>query len=317
MIIAAVPTPAPGAASVWSGPALAIVGVLGFSFKAILIKLAYGWTSIDALTLLTLRMIYSAPFFALMAWWASTKRRADPISRRDWLLLGWLGFIGYYIASLLDFIGLQYITASLERLILFLYPTLVVILSALFFRQRIRGRVIAALALSYAGIALVFMQDLSFTESAHALWVGGALVFASALSYALYLIGCGPLIGRLGSLRFISWAMLISSAFVFAQFLATRPISALAAPASIHWLSLAMALLSTVLPTLLVAEAVKRIGADRTSLVGSLGPVFTIGLGYWMLGEAVHSVQVAGVALVLAGVTLVTLRTKRAQSSSS
>ena len=288
------------------------MGVLGFSFKAILIKLAYAWTPIDALTLLTLRMIYSAPFFALMAWWATRRSRAKTIDRRDWMLLGWLGFVGYYVASLLDFIGLEYVTASLERLILFLYPTLVVVLSAVLFGQRISGRITGALALSYAGILLVFLNDPSVTGVPRAVWLGGGLVFASAFCYALYLVGCGPVIARLGSLRFIAWAMLISSAFVFAQFLATRRFGALAAPLSIHVLSLAMALFSTVLPTLFIAEAIKRIGADRTSMIGSLGPVFTIALGYWILGEPVRAVQLAGVVLVLAGVTLVTLRVKAA-----
>jgi len=309
--VSSVPTPVVKPyALAWSGPALAVVGVLGFSLKAILIKLAYAWAPVDALTLLTLRMIYSVPFFAVMAWWATSRRTAASITRRDWLLLSWLGFIGYYIASLLDFTGLQYVTASLERLILFLYPTLVVLLSAALFRQRISGRIVGALALSYAGMVLVFMHDLNFAGSRQSLWLGGALVFASAFCYALYLVGCGPVIARLGSLRFISWAMLISSSFVFAQFLATRSISALAAPWSIHLLSLTMAVFSTVLPTFLIAEAIRRIGADRTSLIGSLGPVFTIALGYWMLGESVNATQLAGVALVLAGVTLVTLRRK-------
>ena len=291
---------------------LAVVGVLGFSFKAILIKLAYAWTPIDALTLLTLRMIYSAPCFALMAWWAAGRGGAPAIGRKDWIVLAWLGFIGYYVASLLDFIGLEYITAALERLILFLYPTLVVLLSAALFRQRISGRIMGALALSYAGILLVFLFDLNFAGTARALWIGSGLVFGGAFCYALYLIGCGPIIVRLGSLRFIAWAMLISSAFVFAQFLATRPIEALAAPSSIQVLSVAMALFSTVLPTFFIAEAIKRIGANRTSLIGSLGPVFTIALGYWILGEPVHATQMIGVALVLIGVTLVTLRPKAA-----
>jgi drug/metabolite transporter (DMT)-like permease len=248
----------------------------------------------------------------LMAWWAAWRHPAAEIGRKDWIALGWLGFIGYYAASLLDFVGLEYITAGLERLILFLYPTLVVLLSAALFRRRIGARALAALGLSYAGILLVFMHDRGFAGASRAMWLGSGLVFASAFCYALYLVACGPVIARLGSLRFIAWAMLISSAFVFAQFLATRPMVALAQPLSIHLLSLAMALCSTVLPTYLIAEAIKRIGADRTSLIGSLGPVFTIALGYWMLGEPVHAVQIAGAALVLAGVTLVTLRAKTA-----
>jgi drug/metabolite transporter (DMT)-like permease len=297
----------------WFGPLAAVVGVLGFSFKAILIRLAYASEPIDAVTLLALRMLYSAPLFALMALYAARGRRASgSMRRRDWIAIGWLGFVGYYLASLADFMGLQYVTASLERLVLFLYPTLVVVLSALLYRQPITGRVVVALGLSYAGIALVFARDLSLAGDPHALWVGGGLVFASACLYALYLVGAGPVIARLGSLRFIAWAMLASTAFVLAQFALTRPLSALAAPARIQLLSLAMALFSTVLPTYLIAEAIKRIGANRTSLVGSLGPVFTIWLGWWLLAEPVQGLQLAGVALVLAGVMLVTLQPKPA-----
>ena len=300
----------------WIGPLAAVIGVLGFSFKAILIKLAYASAPIDPVTLLALRMLYSAPFFALMAWWASTRARA-PIARGDWLHILWLGFIGYYLASLVDFMGLQYVTASLERLMLYLYPTLVVVLSAVLLKQRITGRILIALALSYAGIVLVFGRDLSLAGDQHALWLGGALVFAGAALYAVYLVAAGPVIGRLGSMRFIAWAMLASTAFVLLQFVLTRPMTALAAPARIQVLPLTMALLSTVLPTFLIAEAIKRIGANRTSLVGSLGPVFTIWLGWWLLGEPVHWIQLGGVALVLAGVTLVTLRPRAAERKQS
>ena len=237
------------------GPLAAVIGVLGFSFKAILIKLAYAWAPIDAVSLLALRMIYSAPFFALMAWWA-TRRSATPIGKRDWLHILWLGFIGYYLASLVDFMGLQYVSASLERLMLYLYPTLVVVLSAVLLKQRITGRIMA-------------------------------------------------------------WAMLASTAFVLLQFALTRPMAALAAPLRIQLLSLTMAVLSTVLPTFLIAEAIRRIGANRTSLVGSLGPVFTIWLGWWLLAEPVHWIQLGGVALVLAGVTLVTLRPRAAERKQS
>jgi drug/metabolite transporter (DMT)-like permease len=289
------------------GEAFAVVGVLGFSFKAILIKLAYAWAPVDALTLLTLRMLYSAPIFLAMALFAR-KRAVNTISRDDWMRIVWLGFIGYYLASLVDFMGLQYVTAALERLMLYLYPTIVVVLSAVFLGQPVTGRIVVAIALSYLGIVLVFGRDLSLSGDPHALWLGGALVFAGALFYALYLVGAGPVIGRLGSLRFIALAMLVSTVFVLVQFAFTRPLSALAAPASIQLLSLAMAIFSTALPTYLVAEAIKRIGANRTSLVGSLGPLFTIAFGYWLLDEPVHLIQLAGAALVLAGVTLVTLK---------
>jgi len=296
----------------WIGPVCAVVGVLGFSFKAILIKLAYRDASVDAITLLTLRMLYSAPLFLAMAAWARRAPGAPPTSRADWMRLIWLGCIGYYLASLLDFMGLQYITASLERLVLFLYPTVVVLLSALLLGQPVTRRAAAALMLSYAGIAVVFWHDLRFTGNAGATLAGGGLVFLSAILYALYLVQAGGVIARLGSSRFIAWAMLASTVFVVAQFLLTRPLSALAVPGRIHALSLAMAIFSTVLPTWLIAESIRRMGANAASLIGSLGPVFTIGLGAMILGEPVHAIQLAGAALVLGGVMLVTVKPRAA-----
>ena len=289
----------------WLGPLFAVLGVLGFSFKAILIKLAYRAAPIDPVALLTLRMLYSAPFFVAMAWWAGRAAGAQPIGARDARLLIALGFIGYYLSSLLDFLGLQYITASLERLVLFLYPTIVVVLSAMFLHQPITRRAVAALALSYAGIALAVWHDIRVSGDAATTALGSALVFGSAVGYAMYLVGAGGVIARLGSSRFIAWAMLASTVFVTLQFVLTRPWSALDVPASVHGLTLAMAVFSTVLPTWMIAESVRRIGASTSSLVGSLGPMFTIGFGALLLGESVNLLQLAGVALVLAGVMLV------------
>ena len=294
------------ASRAWIGPACAVVGTLGFSFKAILIKLAYAAAPVEAITLLALRMLYSAPFFVAMAWWAS--RGAGPIGRRDGLAILGLGFIGYYLSSLLDFMGLRYITASLERLILYLYPTMVVLLSAAFLGKPVTRRAFAALVLSYAGIALVFRHDAGLSGDASATLVGGALVAGSALCYSVYLVAAGGVIGRIGSMRFIALAMLVSSVFVLIHFAVAQPLVALDVPPSIHLLSLAMAIFSTVLPTWLVAEAIRRLGANRTSLVGSLGPVFTIALGAVLLGEPMHAIQLAGAALVLAGVALVTVK---------
>jgi drug/metabolite transporter (DMT)-like permease len=287
------------------GVLLAVLGVLGFSFKAILIKLAYRWAPVDPVALLTLRMLYAAPFFMLMAWWSGRQPSARPIPARDvWLLLG-LGFIGYYLSSLLDFLGLQYITASLERLVLFLYPTIVVVLSAIFLAQPITRRAAAALVLSYGGIALAVFHDVRITGDPRAIALGSALVFGGAVGYAIYLVAASGIIGRLGSSRFIAWAMLAAAAFISLQFLLTRPMSALGLPRSIQALALAMALFCTVLPTWMIAESIRRIGASTSSLVGSLGPMFTIGFGALILGEPVNLVQMIGVALVLGGVMLV------------
>ena len=291
-----------------AGVLFAIVGTLAFSFKAILIKLAYASAPVDATTLLALRMLYAAPFFVAMAWWSG--RRAAPLAWPDAARLVWLGLIGYYLASLLDFLGLKYITAALERLVLYLYPTIVLLLSLLLYRKPVGRRAIAALALSYAGIVLAFWHDLRVVGDGATLAIGGALVFGSAFCYALYLVGSGGIIARLGSMRTVAWGMLASTAFVLLQFALTRPLDALDVPARIHALSFAMATFSTVVPVWLVAEAIRRIGANTSSLVGSLGPVFTIGLGASILGEPTHAIQLAGAALVVGGVLLVSLKAR-------
>ena len=295
----------------WLGPLYAVAGVLGFSFKAILIKLAYAWAPVDPVTLLTLRMLYSAPFFVAIAAWSARAGGGKPIAVRDWRLLLALGFVGYYLSSLLDFLGLQYVSASLERLVLFLYPTIVVVLSAIFLAQPVRPRAAIALGLSYSGIALAVWHDVRITGDPRAIALGSALVFGGALGYAIYLVAAGGIIGRLGSSRFIAWAMLSSTVFIVLQFALTRPLSALNVPLSIHALTLAMAVLCTVLPTWMIAEAVRRIGASASSLIGSLGPIFTLGFGALLLDEPVNALQLVGVALVLAGVILVSRRTAR------
>jgi drug/metabolite transporter (DMT)-like permease len=287
------------------GPLFAVLGVLGFSFKAILIKLAYAASPVDPVSLMTLRMLYSAPFFIAIAWWSGRAPRAAPITHRDWRLLLALGFVGYYLSSLLDFIGLQYVTAALERLVLFLYPTIVVVLSALFLAQPVTRRAAVALALSYAGIALAVWHDIRVTGDAGATALGASLVFGGALGYATYLVAAGGIIVRLGSSRFIAWAMLASTAFIVAQFALTRSRSALNVPPKVHALTLAMAVFCTVLPTWMIAESVRRIGASTSSLIGSLGPMFTLGFGALLLDEPINALQLCGVALVLAGVMLV------------
>ena len=293
-----------GLKTAW-GPLFAVLGVLGFSFKAILIKLAYAASPVDPVSLMTLRMLYSAPFFIAIAWWSGRAPRAAPITHRDWRLLLALGFVGYYLSSLLDFIGLQYVTAALERLVLFLYPTIVVVLSALFLAQPVTRRAAVALALSYAGIALAVWHDIRVTGDAGATALGASLVFGGALGYATYLVAAGGIIVRLGSSRFIAWAMLASTAFIVAQFALTRSLSALNVPPKVHALTLAMAVFCTVLPTWMIAESVRRIGASTSSLIGSLGPMFTLGFGALLLDEPINALQLCGVALVLAGVMLV------------
>ncbi|MBI2778342.1 MAG: DMT family transporter [Gammaproteobacteria bacterium] len=287
------------------GAVYAFLAAVGFSGKAILVKLAYGY-SVDAVTLLALRMLFSLPFFITIAVWSARNASAVNLTARDWLSVVTLGLLGYYLSSLLDFLGLAYIPASLERLILFLYPTMVVILSALFLARRITGSVVVALALSYTGIALVFASDASLGQRNVA--IGASLVFASTLTYAIYLVGSGQVIAKLGPARFTGYALTVSCVAVVLHFGIVNAPAALIQPLPVYGMALAMALFSTVLPALLLAEGMRRIGADKTSIIGSIGPVATILLAYLFLGESLSVIQMAGAALVLAGVLFISLR---------
>jgi len=291
-----------------TGTLLVAGGAVAFSGKAVIIKLAYRY-GVDAVTLLALRMLFSAPFFALLGWWAGRRAALAPVAPRDRANIVILGIIGYYLASYFDFLGLQYVTAALERLLLFVHPTFVVIFSAILFGRRITGRDVAAIAISYGGIFLVFYNDLATQTGNVAL--GSAWVLLSALLYASYLIGSGRMVGRIGSLRFASYAGLVSCIAVVIHFFVTQPAAALfSQPEPVYGLALLMAIASTVLPIVMTSEGIRRIGASHASIIGSVGPMATIFLGAIFLGEAVTGVQVAGALLVLAGVLVISMRKK-------
>lgn len=288
------------------GICLAMGGVVGFSLRPILIKLAYGYVT-DPVTLLALRMIFSAPFFVLAALWAGggASRR---MSRRDLIATAALGALGYYVASFLDFLGLQYVSAGLGRLLLFLYPTIVVVLSALFLGKRISLREVAALLVSYVGVALV-LSNLLGGQSTN-LPLGAALVFSSAVIYAVYLVAGSQVILQVGSARFTAYAMIVASALCIAQFLLLRPLAALDLPLEVYGLAIAMAVVCTVIPVFMMSEALRRIGANHSALIGALGPVSTVVLGYLGLDEFMTPLQLVGAALVLAGVLIISLKPK-------
>lgn len=291
------------------GIALAVLAALGFSFKAIFVKLAYAVPQavpVDAVTLLVMRMGFSLPVFVWVGFHAS--RSAAPLSRRDWLSLIALGLLGYYGASILDFIGLRYITAGLERLILFTYPTLTILIGVLFMGKTASRREVGALALSYAGIGLAFAHDLQLAGDMNTVLIGAAFVFASSLSYAFYQAGSEPVIRQLGSARFTALAMLVSTGATLLHFAVTQPLQALAQPLPIYAYGAAMALFSTVLPVFMNSAAIRRIGSAKAVLIGTLGPVLTIFFGWWLLDEALSLAQLAGAGLVLAGVLLASRR---------
>jgi drug/metabolite transporter (DMT)-like permease len=280
-----------------AGLALAALGSVAFSGKAIIVKLAYRH-GVDAVTLIMYRMLFALPLFVALAWWAGRGRPA--LSAADWRAVLGLGFCGYYLASFLDFAGLQYITAGLERLILYLNPTLVLLLGALLFGQRVRARQIGGMALSYAGIALVFGHEIGTLGTQAAL--GSALVFASAVSYAVYLVYSAEVVKRLGALRLTGLATTVACLLCILQFALLRPLSAAAVAPPVLWLSALNAVACTFAPVLMVMMAMERIGAATTAQVGMIGPLATIALGVLLLGEPFNAWIVAGTALVLGGV---------------
>ena len=279
---------------------LAALGAIAFSGKAIIVKLAYRH-GVDAVTLIMLRMLFALPLFLLLAWWAGRGKPA--LARRDWLAVLGLGFTGYYLASFLDFAGLAYISASLERLILYLNPTLVLFMGAAVFKRTISGRQLVALGVSYCGVLLVFAHELSSVGPHAAL--GATLVSASAVSYAVYLLYGGEEVRRLGALRLTGLATSVACVLCIAQFLVLRPVDlALAQPAPVLWLSVLNAVLCTFAPVLMVMMAIERIGAPLAAQTGMIGPLATILLGVLILGEPFTAWVAAGTVGVLAGIWL-------------
>ena len=289
-----------------SGLLLAAAGSIAFSGKAIIVKLAYRH-GVDAVTLIMYRMLFALPLFLALAWWATYRqqaRRADPLSRRDWLGILGLGFTGYYLASFLDFWGLAYISASLERLILYLNPTIVLVLGWVLYHRRITATQALAMAVSYAGVLLVFGHETDLSGPNAAL--GAALVFGSAISYAVYLVYSGEMVKRLGSLRLVGLATTVACVLCLLQFVLLRPLSAAIVAPEVIWLSVLNATLCTFAPVLMVMMAIERIGAGLASQTGMIGPMSTIAMGVWLLDEPFNGWIVAGTALVVTGVYLVT-----------
>jgi drug/metabolite transporter (DMT)-like permease len=295
-----------------SGVLLVLLAAVGFSAKAIFVKLAYRY-GVDSISLLSLRMLFSLPFFLLMAWWAGRNQTAARLTQGDWKLVVAMGIAGYYLSSLLDFLGLQFISAGLERLILFLYPTFVLLIAAIFFKQGFTRRDIASLLLSYAGVVFVFFHDVQSGQKN--VLLGSLLVLASALTYAIYFIGSGRIVGKIGSLRYSAYATIVSCIAVLIHFALTRDLSSLQQPAQVYILSLLMALFSTVLPVYFLSEGIRRIGSSHASMIGFIGPVMTIFLGSVLLGEQVGATQIVGMVLVLAGVLIISMKPKTLPSN--
>ena len=288
-----------------TGVILSLLGAICFSTKAIFVKLAYRETAVDAVTLLALRMIFSLPFFAVSAWWATLKSSNVKFTAKQWIAVGLIGCLGYYISSLLDFIGLQYVTAGIERLILFAYPTMVLLMSALIFKVNINRAQWIALVITYVGLLIAFWGEVSFVGKSTQFYLGAGSIFICAITYAMYIVGSGRIIPAVGATKFNSYAMSFAALAVIIHFIIVNDHSLLFLDFEIYAYSFLMAIIGTVIPSYLVTQGINRVGSDNTAIIGSVGPVSTIVQAYFFLNEPIHLMQLSGTALILTGILII------------
>ena len=287
------------------GIIICFLGAVCFSTKAIFVKLAYRDTDIDPVTLLALRMLFSLPFFIFSAAVSSNKTTNVRFTQKQWIAVAAVGCLGYYVSSLLDFLGLQYITAGIERLILFIYPTLVLLISSIIFKIKITSRQWLALLVTYAGLIAACVPEIQGTGAGENFWKGSLLILVCALTYALYIVGSGKLIPVVGASKFNSYAMSFAAVAVLIHFFLTSSYSLLDQTAMVYMYSFAMAIISTVIPSYLISEAIKRVGSGNAAIIASVGPVSTILQAAIFLNEPVKTLQLLGTGLILAGVFMV------------
>lgn len=285
------------------GALLVFTGAVLFSAKAVTVKLCYNY-GVDSISLLTLRMAFSLPFYIVILFIYNRKNPSAKVSNKNWFNILFLGIIGYYGASYFDFTGLEYITAGLERLILFIYPTMVVIISSILFKRPIKRNQVLALVLTYAGILFAVVHDLNANQNN--VLIGGTLIFFSAVTYAMYLVGSEKLIPLLGTVRFTAYAMIVSTVAVVVHYIFSNDISVVFhLDTEVYLFALFMAVFSTVIPSFFISEGIRMIGSGSASIIGSIGPVSTIILAYIFLGEEISIYQILGTVLVLVGVLIV------------
>lgn len=283
---------------------ITFLGAVLFSTKAIIVKKAFGNTHTDALTLLTLRMIFALPFYLFSAIIISNKKENIRITKKQWFFVVILGMFGYYISSLLDFVGLQYISAGLERLILFLYPTFAVLINVYFFKQKMHNFQKVALLLTYIGITVAYYGELKIDTHNPDFYFGSLMVFICAITYAVYIAGSGKIIPAIGANKFTGFAMLAATAGIFIHFLFAGNINTLSANTNLWGYGLLLAVLSTVIPSFLISNGLKRIGSNNVAIISGIGPVSTIVQAHYFLGEKIFAEQIFGTLLVIAGVLL-------------
>ncbi|MCW7492624.1 DMT family transporter [Leptospira sp. 2 VSF19] len=284
----------------WKGIALVLMGALLFSAKAVIVKLTYRY-EISAIGSLFFRMLFAFPFLVWIAWKAEREEGKTILTKKDVIHVIFMGVVGYYLASLFDFLGLKYISAGLERIILFVYPTLVVLLSFLFLKKKIHLREVFSLILTYTGVFLAYGQDVQL-GSAKEVSLGAFFILLSALTYAIYLMGSGSIIPKLGAKKYTAWALIISSFAVFIHYAIFGTYKELLQPFSFYTLAFVMGTVNTVIPAIFVSEGIKRVGSKTAAIVGSVGPMSTLFLAYWLLDEPITILHSIGTLFVLTGV---------------
>ena len=287
-----------------AGFIITLLGSILFSTKAIIVKKAFADTPMDALSLLALRMLFSLPFFIGAAIFTSHTRHNVQMTRRQWLIVIVLGLFGYYLSSLFDFIGLQYISAGLERLILFLYPSFAVLINTFFFKQKITRMQIVALALTYIGIAIAYVGEMKFESSNPNFVLGSLLIFLCAITYSIYIAGSGRIIPAVGGTKFTAYAMLASTFGIFIHFLLRGQFEQLNSETNFWLYGIVLALIATVIPSFMISNGMKRIGSNNVAIISSIGPVSTIVQAHFILGERIIAAQIVGTALVIGGILL-------------
>ena len=293
------------------GVLLVVIGSICFAGKAVLVRYNYIHYHVDTVSLLALRMLFSAPFYLIFLFFQNRKQSEVPkLTRNQWLWMLFIGLVGYYLASFFDFWGLSYITASVERLILFIYPTIVVILSAIFLKKTIHKIQYLALFITYMGVAFAFVPDLRMGLQKD-LIIGSSLIFLSAVTYAIYLIGSGEMIPKVGALRFTCYAMLISTFMIIIHYSISVRGNLFGYQSAVYWLSIIMAIFTTVIPSFMISEGIKRIGSGNASIIASIGPIATIIMANIFLGEIISSWQTVGTLIVLGGVLMISWKGKR------
>jgi len=290
------------------GVFIGILGIVMFSSKAVMVKLAYKY-QVDAVSMLLFRMLFSFPIYVAVATIYRNKKEDVVLVRNDYLWVGFFGFVGYYLSSYFDFVGLVYIKASLERIILFLYPTIVILFNKLFLKQPVTKSQVYAIVLTYLGIIIAFWNEVAISGSDT--YLGGFFILLCAITYAAYLSGSGWLIPKFGVIKFTAYAMIVSCICVFIHYGITNETNLLNYPWQVYVLGFLIAIFATVIPSFLVSASIKLISSSNFAVIAAVGPISTIILAAIFLNERLTLLQLLGALVVIIGITIVSLKRKR------